>query len=88
MADIQAGKEFIADGEALFVITASDYARLLEAAELDDMIIRCEGCGAWLDRDDPATCTAADVSGCWAYATGAEKDAEICKRHRVCEATP
>lgn len=85
LAPVEAGQEFFSGGEALFVITAADYARLLEAAECDEMIVRCEGCGAWLDRGEPETCTVSDVTGCWAYATGRDKDQEACKRHRVCQ---
>lgn len=82
---LRAGSEFAADGERLFVITVADYRRLLEASEGDDMIVRCEGCGAWLAIDDPACAPVQDVTGCWAYVTGREKDGDLCRRYRVCE---
>jgi hypothetical protein len=64
-------------------IPVDDYKRLLEAAELDDMIVHCETCGAWLDRDDPATCTADDFTGCWKAATHRAKDGDLCRSYRA-----
>lgn len=59
-------------------IPLSDYKRLLEAAEGDDMIVKCETCGAWLDRDDPD-----DFTGCWKMATRDEKHTHLCKSYRA-----
>lgn len=61
-------------------IPRSDYERLLKAAESDDMIVICETCGAWLDRDDPATATTDDYIGCWKVAAG--EDSDRCKSYR------
>lgn len=52
-------------------LSADEYRMLLASAELDDMIARCDGCGAWINRDEPAYCSADDdVTGCWSYVTG------------------
>lgn len=64
-------------------IPLADYKRLLRAAECDDMIIFCEVCGAWLDRDDPATATVQDFSGCWKAATRDSKYDEQCRHYRA-----
>ncbi len=49
------GDNLIADdGTPCVIVPVKDYERLLEAAESDDMIVRCEQCNAWLDRDDEA----------------------------------
>lgn len=60
-------------------LSMDEYRRLLMATECDDMIVRCDGCGAWIDRDEPAYCPVDDVSGCWEYATGSGP----CVRHRA-----
>jgi hypothetical protein len=85
---LKPGLEIMVDGEALFVIRAADYARLIEAAEGDDMIVHCKTCGAWFDRDDPACATTEDFTGCWAAATGGKHDTKNCRRDRVCEVKP
>lgn len=59
-------------------ISIDEYKRLLLATECDDMIVICEGCGAWIDRDEPAFCTADEVAGCWKYLTGSG----LCVSHR------
>jgi len=69
--------------EGVIEITVSDYKRLLAAAECDDMIVWCETCKAWLDRDDPATCTADDFTGCWKVATHRAQEAHLCRSYRV-----
>ena len=63
-------------------ISLEDYKRLLAAAEADDMIVWCETCGAWLDRDDPATCTADDFTGCWKVATRRAEHDHLCRSYR------
>lgn len=63
-------------------LPASDYQRLLEAAECDDMITTCEVCGAWMDKDDPAYLHSEDWNGCVYYATGLERDKDLCRRYR------
>lgn len=62
-------------------LSDKDYKRLLLASEGDDMIIRCDHCGAWSDRDDPKSATSDDVSGCWYYTTADQKYASECFRH-------
>jgi hypothetical protein len=64
-------------------IPCADYRRLLQAAESDDSLIWCEVCGAWLERDDPACCTADDFSGCWKAATHRPQDDHLCRSHRA-----
>lgn len=51
------------------LLTNAEYRRLLAAAECDDMLIWCEVCGAWLDRNDPAAASTEDFTGCWKAAT-------------------
>lgn len=63
-------------------IPLADYKRLLEAAESDDMIVRCETCGAWLDLDDPATAFLDDYTGCWKTAIEGG-DPATCRSYRV-----
>ena len=50
-------------------LSDEDYLRLLEAAELDDMLLWCETCGAWIDRNDPRAASTEDYEGCWFGAT-------------------
>lgn len=67
----------------MVTIPLADYERLLRAAEGDDMLVICETCGAWLDRDDPATCTADDFTGCWKAAAGRSQDEHLCRSYRA-----
>ena len=64
-------------------LTRAEYERLLMAAEADDMIVRCEFCGAWMDRAEAACAPIEDFSGCWKMATGRESDAHLCVSHRA-----
>lgn len=64
-------------------IPIADYQRLLEAAESDDTIVWCETCRAWLDHNDPATCTADDFTGCWKAATCDAKYDHLCRSYRA-----
>lgn len=64
-------------------IPLADYKRLLLASEADDMIVRCETCGAWLDRADPATATTDDYTGCWKVATRDGRHDHLCKSYRA-----
>ena len=61
-------------------LSDEDYQRLLLAAEADDMIVWCERCGAWLDRDDPRTATSEDIEGCWFSVTLLEEHKNTCVR--------
>jgi hypothetical protein len=69
------------------LLTNDEYARLLEAAWSDDMLIQCEICGAWIDRDDPAAANIADFTGCWKAATADPKNDHLCRSHRAPEPT-
>lgn len=80
------GDEFEIDGKPVFIISAEDYDRLLMGAETDDMLVECERCGAWLDREDEAVASTDDYTGCWKSATGRPKDEHLCRAYRVCEA--
>lgn len=52
-------------------LTSDEYRRLLAASELDDMIARCDQCGAWMDKDEPAYFASdEDFVSCCKYATG------------------
>ena len=64
-------------------IPLSDYERLLEAAEADEMIVSCETCGAWLCRDEEACCSADDFTGCWKAATHDAKFDHLCRSYRA-----
>lgn len=64
-------------------IPKADYLRLLQCAEFDDTIAICETCGAWIDRDDPAYCTAEDFIGCWKAATCDSKYDHLCRSYRA-----
>jgi hypothetical protein len=68
--------------EPTVTIPLSDYKALLELVELDDMMITCEVCGAWLHRDDPACATTDCFNGCWKVA-GRPKDAHLCRSYRA-----
>lgn len=77
---IRAGQSLLVDGVELLVLSRADYERLLVAAESDDMLVNCQTCGAWLDRDEAAN--AADFTGCWFAATYREKDRATCRREQ------
>lgn len=66
-------------------IPVADYKRLLMAAESDDMIVRCETCGAWLDRDEEAYANVEDFTGCWKAATRDSKYDHLCRSYRAPE---
>ncbi|KQI68652.1 hypothetical protein AN189_10180 [Loktanella sp. 3ANDIMAR09] len=69
-------------------IPRADYLRLLIASEGDDMIHRCEVCGAWIDRDEPASAVLDDFIGCWRMATRLPKHENLCVRYRADLAEP
>ena len=64
-------------------IPLADYNRLLECAEMDDMIVWCETCGAWIDRNDDACATSDDFNGCWKAATCDSKYDHLCRSYRA-----
>jgi hypothetical protein len=64
-------------------IPLADYERLLVAAEMDDMIVWCETCGAWMDRDDEVCAPVQDFTGCWKAATHDSKYDHLCKSYRA-----
>jgi hypothetical protein len=68
--------------EQMVTIPLADYDRLLQLVELDDMLITCEVCGAWIDRDDPACATVEDFEGCWKVA-GNRGDEKLCRSYRA-----
>jgi hypothetical protein len=69
--------------EPTVTIPLADYERLLLCAELDDMIVTCEVCGAWMDRADPALATIDDVTGCRVVGlVRAARSAELISRER------
>jgi hypothetical protein len=76
--------------EPTVTIPLADYKRLLELTDYDDMIVTCDVCGAWLDRDDPACATIDDFTGCWKVASDRPKDQALCRSYRatVCEQPP
>ena len=80
---LKPGDEITAEGVACVVVPVADYRRLLEGAESDDMIVHCETCGAWLDRDDEACASTDDYTGCWKVATRRERDAHLCRSYRA-----
>jgi hypothetical protein len=59
-------------------LSLADYERLLEAAGGDDMLIWCEQCGAWMDRNEPWAASTEDFTGCWFAATCRDQDAHLC----------
>lgn len=69
--------------EPTVTIPLADYELLIGLVELDDMFVICEVCGAWLHRDDPATCSVDDFNGCWKVATRREKDQHLCRSYRA-----
>lgn len=83
---LKPGSEIQVSGQRLFVLSVKDYDRLLIAAEGDDMLLWCETCGAWIDRDDPAAAHTEDFDGCWKAATRREQDSHLCRSYRVSEA--
>ena len=56
---------------------------MLDAAGLDDLIVWCEVCGAWLDVTDPATASLEDFTGCWKAATRDAKYDHLCRSYRA-----
>ena len=83
---LKPGDEIFVNGKWLIVLSAEDYERLLEAAEADDMLIWCETCGAWIDRNDEAAAHIEDFHGRWKAATGNPRWGHLCRSHRVSEA--
>jgi hypothetical protein len=71
--------------ERTITLPLDDYKRLLESAWCDDMMIKCEVCGAWLDRDDPATAKLEDFEGCWKMAARDGKHDHLCRSYRAPE---
>lgn len=69
-------------GAPTVTIPLADYDRLLQLVELDDTLVTCHVCGAWLDRDDPATATVEDFNGCWKVASG-QGDDKLCRSYRA-----
>lgn len=61
--------------EATITLSLADYRILLD--HTDELNI-CECCGAWMTHDECASVE--DLTACWRYATGNEK--EPCYRHR------
>ena len=61
-------------------LSHEDYLRLLDAAEGDDMLTRCETCDAWLDGDDSRAASIEDFEGCWFAAILREQDAAPAER--------
>ena len=61
-------------------LSDDDYQRLLLAAQSDDMIVFCEICGSWMDRDDPRAATTDEFTGCWFAAICDPKYADDCYR--------
>lgn len=84
--EIKPGAEIKVDGHWFVVLSVEDYDRLLIAAEADDMLLWCETCGAWIDRDDEAAAHTEDFIGCWKAAAGREEDSHLCRSHRASEA--
>lgn len=66
--------------ELMVTIPAADYRRLIEASEGDDMIVRCQTCGAWLTRDEAAPVE--DYIGCWKVAVEGG-DESTCRSYRA-----
>ena len=69
--------------EPTVTIPLSDYKRLLESAECDEMIVWCEVCGAWLDLNESARAAVEDFSGCWKVASDRKQDQSLCKSYRA-----
>jgi len=70
-------------GPKTVTLPLADYKRLVEASECDDMIARCELCGAWIARDEPAYAAADDYVGCVYAVTGRESDKPRCVGYRA-----
>lgn len=68
----------IAAGDRV-TISRAEYSRLVSSAMMDDAIVKCDGCGAWIDQNEAAFCAADDVTGCWKYLTGSG----LCVSHRA-----
>lgn len=68
--------------EPTVTIPLADYERLLQLVEFDDMLVICEVCGAWLDRDDPACASVEDFNGCWKVASR-QGDGSLCRSYRA-----
>ena len=66
---------------AQVTIPADDYRRLLKAAECDDMIVNCQVCGAWLDRNEAADTE--DFTGCWKAGTRDPRYDDTCRSYRA-----
>lgn len=64
-------------------IPLSDYEMLIGLVEHDDMFLTCSVCGAWLHREDPATCSADEFEGCWKVASDRPKDQALCRSYRA-----
>jgi hypothetical protein len=60
----------------------ADYRRLIAAAGLDDTLLWCERCGAWIDHEDPAYLSTEDFRGCVWAATQRAQDKHLCRSHR------
>lgn len=69
--------------EPTVTIPLSDYKRLVQALDCDEMIMRCEVCGAWLDLNDSATASVDDFRGCWKAATHDPRYDKDCKSYRA-----
>jgi len=68
---------------ATVTIPIEDYQRLVEATEWDDMITRCDKCGAWLDQDDPTYTAGDDWTGCLWSLTYLDTDKPSCRSYRT-----
>ena len=71
------------DGVVGVTLSATDYQRLLLAAQSDDMIGWCDQCGAWMCRDDPTWVDTEDWRGCMWSATGEERYRGDCRMSRI-----
>ena len=70
------------------LLTIAEYDRLCEAAKCDDTLLWCEVCGAWIEIDDPAACSADGFTGCWKAATRKSRDEHLCRSWRAPERAP
>lgn len=68
---------------ATITLSHQEYDLLLNAAEGDDMIVRCQVCDAWLNRDEPACAALEDFTGCWKMATRLPEHEGLCVIHRA-----
>jgi hypothetical protein len=69
--------------EPMFTLPLADYELLISHAQTSDMIVECEVCGAWLDRDEEAYASTEDFTGCWKAATRDGKWDHLCKSYRA-----